>query len=78
MSFHSIAVQIFFLRCSALPLSTRKTLENKIQSAFENKAEPLTSFSISVFSISAFTMNSFVHSGILDFTETDKVNYKAA
>jgi len=53
--------------------STRKKLENKIQSAFENKAEPLTSFSIS-----AFTMNSFVQAGILDFTETDKVNYKAA
>jgi len=31
--------------------STRKTLENKIQSAFENKAKPLISFSISVFSI---------------------------
>jgi hypothetical protein len=41
-------------------------------------AEPLTSFSISVFSISAFTIKSFVQVGILDFTETDKVNYKAA
>jgi len=33
--------------------STRKTLKNKIQSAFENKAEPPTSFSISAFPFSA-------------------------
>jgi hypothetical protein len=33
--------------------STRKTLENKIQSAFENKAEPLT---FSAFQFSAFQL----------------------
>jgi len=49
--------------------STRKTLENKIQSAFENKAEP---------EFIEKTIKSFVQAGILDFTETDKVNYKAA
>jgi len=49
--------------------STRKTLENKIQSAFENKAEP---------EFIEKSIKSFVHAGILDFTETDKVNYKAA
>lgn len=49
--------------------STRKTLENKIQSIFENKAEP---------EFIEKTIKSFVQSGILDFTETDKVNYKAA
>lgn len=49
--------------------STRKTLENKIQSAFENKAEP------------AFVekaIKTLIQIGILDFTETDKVHYKAA
>ncbi len=49
--------------------TTRKTLENKIQSAFENKAEP---------DFIEKTLRSFVQSGILDFTENDKVNYKAA
>jgi len=49
--------------------STRKTLENKIQSAFENKAEP---------EFIEKTIKTFIQSGILDFTETDKVNYKAA
>jgi len=49
--------------------STRKTLENKIQSAFENKAEP---------EFIEKTIKSYVQSGMLDFTETDKVNYMAA
>ena len=49
--------------------STRKKLENKIQSAFENKAEP---------EFIEKTIKIFIQSGILDFTETDKVNYKAA
>lgn len=49
--------------------STRKTLENKIQSAFENKADP---------EFIEKTIKTFVQAGILDFTETDKVNYKAA
>jgi hypothetical protein len=48
---------------------TRKKLENRILSAFGNKVEP------------AFiekTIKNLVHSGILDFTETDKVLYKLA
>jgi hypothetical protein len=49
--------------------STRKTLENKIQSAFENKADP---------EFIEKTIKAFVQSGILDFTETDKVLYKVA
>jgi len=49
--------------------STRKTLENKIQSAFENKADP---------EFIEKTIKTLVQSGILDFTESDKVNYKAA
>ena len=49
--------------------STRKTLENKIQSAFENKAEP---------EFIEKTVKSLVQTGILEFTETDKVNDKAA
>jgi hypothetical protein len=49
--------------------STRKTLENKIQSAFENKAEP---------EFIEKSIKSLVQSGILEFTETDKVTYKAA
>lgn len=49
--------------------STRKKLENKIQSAFENKAEP---------EFIEKTIKSFVQSGILNFSETDKVTYKAA
>ena len=49
--------------------STRKTLENKIKSAFENKAEP---------EFIEKTIKAFVQTGILDFTESDKINYKAA
>ena len=49
--------------------STRKTLENKIQSAFENKAEP---------EFIEKTIKSLIQAGILDFTESDKVDYKAA
>lgn len=49
--------------------STRKTLENKIQSAFENKAEP---------EFIEKTIKTFVKDGIFDFTATDKVTYKAA
>ncbi|MEO8614195.1 MAG: PIN domain-containing protein [Luteolibacter sp.] len=49
--------------------STRKTLENKIRSAFENKAEP---------EFIEKSIKSLVQSGILEFTETDKVTYKAA
>lgn len=46
---------------------TRKTLENKIQSAFENKAEP---------DFIEKTIKSFIKAGLLDFTDTDKVHYK--
>ena len=46
--------------------SSRKTLENKIKSAFENKAEP---------EFIAKTIKAFVHGGILGFTGTDRVNY---
>jgi len=49
--------------------STRKTLENKIKSAFENKAEP---------EFIERTIKTFVKAGILNFTETDKVLYKLA
>ena len=49
--------------------STRKKLENKIQSAFENKAKP---------EFFEKTIKTFIQPGILAFTETDKVNYKAA
>jgi PIN domain len=49
--------------------STRKTLVNKISSAFEHKAEP---------EFIENTIKSFVHAGLLDFTETDKVLYKIA
>ena len=49
--------------------STRKTLENKIQSIFENKAEP---------EFIEKTIRSFIQAGLLDFTENNKVNYKAA
>lgn len=50
------------------PRPSHKTLGNKIQSAFENKAEP---------EFIEKTIKSFVQSGILEFTETDKVIYKA-
>jgi hypothetical protein len=49
--------------------STRKTLENKIQSAFENKAEP---------EFIEKTIKSLIQAGLLDFTETDKILYKVA
>lgn len=49
--------------------STRKTLENKIQSTFENKAEP---------DFIEKAIKALVQDGILAFTETDKVHYKAA
>ena len=49
--------------------STRKTLENKIQSAFENKAEP---------EFIEKTIKSLIQAGLFDFTETDKVLYKVA
>lgn len=49
--------------------STRKTLVNRIKSAFENNAEP---------DFIEHTIKTFIHAGILDFSETDKVNYKAA
>jgi hypothetical protein len=49
--------------------TTRKTLENKIQSAFENKAEP---------GFIEKTIKLFIQAGLLDFTETDKVLYKVA
>lgn len=49
--------------------STRKTLENKINAAFEGKAEP---------EFIDKTIKSFAQAGILDFSETDKVNYKAS
>ena len=47
--------------------SSRKTLENKIQSAFENKAKP---------EFIEKSIKAFVHAGILNFTDTDKVDYK--
>jgi hypothetical protein len=49
--------------------STRKTLVNKISSAFENKAEP---------EFIENAIKSFIQAGLLDFTETDKVLYKIA
>jgi len=49
--------------------TTRKTLENKIKSVFENKAEP---------EFIDKTIKSFIQTGLLDFTETDKVLYKVA
>jgi hypothetical protein len=49
--------------------STRKTLVNKISSAFEHKAEP---------EFIENAIESFIQAGLLDFTETDKVLYKVA
>jgi hypothetical protein len=49
--------------------STRKTLVNKINSAFAHKAEP---------EFIENTIKTFVQAGLLDFTETDKVLYKIA
>lgn len=49
--------------------NTRKTLENKIQSVFENKAEP---------ELIEKTIKTFIQAGLLDFTETNKVLYKVA
>jgi hypothetical protein len=49
--------------------ATRKTLENKIRSAFENNAEP---------EFIGKTIKSLVQAGVLDFTETDKIRYNPA
>jgi hypothetical protein len=49
--------------------STRKTLENRIKSVFENKADP---------GFIEKAVKTLVQIGILDFTEADKVQYKAA
>jgi hypothetical protein len=49
--------------------STRKTLENKIKSVFENKAEP---------EFIEKAIKTLVQIGVFDFTETDKISYKAA
>jgi hypothetical protein len=49
--------------------STRKTLENKIKSAFGNTGDP---------DIIEKAIADIVQSGILSFTEESKVNYKAA
>ena len=49
--------------------STRKTLENKIRSVFNHPAEP---------DFVEKTIETLVQSGILDFTETDKIDYRAA
>ncbi len=49
--------------------TTRKALENKIQSAFENNADP---------EFIAKTLKSFIQSGILEFTENEKILYKVA
>lgn len=49
--------------------TTRKTLENKIQSALENKADP---------DLIEKSIKSFIQAGLLDFTENDKVLYKVA
>jgi hypothetical protein len=49
--------------------TTRKKLENKIQSVFENKAEP---------EFIEKTIKSFIAAGLLDFTDTEKVLYNAA
>jgi hypothetical protein len=48
---------------------TRKTLENKIQSIFENKAAP---------EFVEKTIQTFIQLGILGFTQNDKVLYHAA
>lgn len=49
--------------------TTRKKLENKIQSAFDNKAEP---------EFIEKAIKSLIQAGLLDFTENDKVLYKVA
>ncbi len=49
--------------------STRKTLENKIKSVFESRVEP---------HFVEKTICSLVSSGILSFSETDKITYSAA
>lgn len=51
------------------PPSTRKTLENKIKSAFENNAEP---------EFIEKTIKTFLQAGLLGFTETDKILYEVA
>jgi hypothetical protein len=49
--------------------ATRKTLENKIRSTFENQASP---------EFIEKTVQTFIQLGILGFTNTDKVLYHAA
>lgn len=49
--------------------STRKTLENKIRSAFENQVDA---------EFVAKTIDSFVKNGLLDFADTGKVLYSNA
>ena len=49
--------------------STRKTLQNKIRAVFNHPAEP---------DFVEKTIETLVQSGILDFTETDKIDYRAA
>lgn len=49
--------------------TTRKTLVNKIQSVFENKAEA---------EFIEKSIKTLIQAGIFDFTETDKINYTAA
>ena len=48
---------------------TRQGLENKIRSTFENNTTP---------EFIAKTIQSFIHAGVLDFTDNDKVLYKIA
>ena len=49
--------------------STRRKLENKINSVFENKADP---------DFVGKAIASIIQSGILSFTDADKISYKAA
>lgn len=49
--------------------ATRKTLVNKIKSAFQHNAEP---------ELIETAIKSFIQAGLLDFTENDKVLYKVA
>jgi hypothetical protein len=49
--------------------ATRKTLMNKIKSAFQHNTEP---------ELIETAIKSFIQAGLLDFTENDKVLYKVA
>lgn len=49
--------------------STRKTLKNRIRSAFENNVEQ---------EFVDRSIRNLVQPGILELTESDKINYKAA